>query len=87
MSTTRNAIIFVLALGFFTQFDATSYVVRGTWTSVAEAVVGRPATPGSVAGVARRTTRRCATGFMSADRHGEATPSGCRYLASAEGLF
>ena len=28
----------------------------------AEAVVGRPLTPVSVAGVARRTTRRCATG-------------------------
>ena len=30
--------------------------------SSAEAVVGRPLTPVSVAGVARRTTRRCATG-------------------------
>jgi hypothetical protein len=28
--------------------------------STAEAVVGRPLTPVSVAGVARRTTRRCA---------------------------
>ena len=28
----------------------------------AEAVVGRPLTPVSVAGVARRSTRRCATG-------------------------
>ena len=28
----------------------------------AEAVVGRPLTPVSVAGVARRTTRRCAVG-------------------------
>ena len=30
--------------------------------SVAEAVVGRPLTPVSVAGVARRTARRCAAG-------------------------
>jgi hypothetical protein len=30
--------------------------------SPAEAVVGRPGTPRSVAGVARRTHRRCATG-------------------------
>jgi hypothetical protein len=30
--------------------------------STAEAVVGRPLTPVSVAGVARRTTRRCAAG-------------------------
>ncbi len=30
--------------------------------SSAEAVVGRPLTPVSVAGVARRTSRRCASG-------------------------
>jgi len=30
--------------------------------SVAEAIVGRPLTPVSVAGVARRTARRCAVG-------------------------
>ena len=30
--------------------------------STAQAVVGRPLTPVSVAGVARRTTRRCAAG-------------------------
>jgi hypothetical protein len=30
--------------------------------SPAQAIVGRPATPRSVAGVARRTARRCATG-------------------------
>lgn len=31
----------------------------------AEAVVGRPLTPVSVAGVARRTTRRCAEGVYT----------------------
>jgi len=30
--------------------------------SIAEAIVGRPLTPVSVAGVARRTARRCAVG-------------------------
>jgi len=34
-------------------------------TSVAEAVVGRPLTPVSVAGVARRTARRCAVGVYN----------------------
>jgi len=62
MSTARNLIIFVIAIGFFVQFDATSYVLKGTWIAAAQAVVGRPATPASVAGVARRTTRRCVTG-------------------------
>jgi hypothetical protein len=33
-----------------------------SFTSTAEARVGRPLTPVSVAGVARRTTRRCAAG-------------------------
>ena len=34
-----------------------------TWlVSTAQAIVGRPLTPVSVAGVARRTTRRCAAG-------------------------
>ncbi len=32
------------------------------FVSTAEAVVGRPLTPVSVAGVARRTVRRCAVG-------------------------
>lgn len=32
--------------------------VNGNFVSQAEAIVGRPATVGSVAGVARRTTRR-----------------------------
>ena len=33
-----------------------------SFVSTAEAVVGRPLTPVSVAGVARRTSRRCAVG-------------------------
>jgi hypothetical protein len=33
-----------------------------SFISTAEAIVGRPLTPMSVAGVARRTARRCAAG-------------------------
>ena len=33
--------------------------------STAQAIVGRPLTPMSVAGVARRTARRCAVGVYS----------------------
>lgn len=33
-----------------------------SFVSTAEAVIGRPLTPVSVAGVARRTARRCAVG-------------------------
>ena len=44
---------------FLEQMD-----VKGVpaFISTAEAVVGRPLTPVSVAGVARRSTRRCAAG-------------------------
>jgi hypothetical protein len=35
------------------------------FVSEAEAVVGRPLTPVSVAGVGRRTARRCATGVYN----------------------
>jgi len=34
----------------------------GGFISTAQAIVGRPLTPVSVAGVARRTVRRCAAG-------------------------
>ena len=37
----------------------------GTFIATAQAVVGRPLTPVSVAGVARRTARRCAVGVYT----------------------
>jgi len=37
----------------------------GGYVSTAEAVVGRPLTPVSVAGSARRTVRRCAVGVYN----------------------
>jgi hypothetical protein len=40
------------------EIDPVSIATTGAGTSEALARVGRPATPGSVAGVARRTTRR-----------------------------
>ena len=49
----------ILAFGFLMTANPSSYVQKGAWISTAEAIVGRPATPVSVAGVARRTTRRC----------------------------
>lgn len=44
-----------------------SQLIKGTpsLVSTAEAVVGRPLTPVSVAGAARRTGRRCATGVYN----------------------
>lgn len=40
------------------DFMAGSWLPQQVAVNNAEAVIGRPATPGSVAGVARRTTRR-----------------------------
>jgi hypothetical protein len=42
-----------------------SYVSIPSFVSYASARVGRPLTPVSVAGVARRTTRRCAAGVYN----------------------
>lgn len=50
--------IFGLATLFLTEIDPGQLVMGKVATSAAHAVIGRPATPGSVAGVARRTTRR-----------------------------
>ena len=44
--------------GFMADVNPSTWQSRGTVVSQAEAVVGRPATPGSVAGAARRSSRR-----------------------------
>jgi hypothetical protein len=56
--TLRNSIVMALALATFVEVDPVSLMTRGSMSSEAIAKVGRPLTPGSVAGVARRTTRR-----------------------------
>ena len=63
MSRVRKLTIFVLAFSCFLEADPVSYMFQGSWTSTAEAIIGRPATPASYAGVARRTTRRCVAGM------------------------
>jgi hypothetical protein len=56
----RGAVIIgtVFIGGFTADTPPSNWVSNGTVVSQAEAVIGRPATPGSYAGVARRTTRR-----------------------------
>jgi len=48
---------FVGLAGLFMN-ERPSMLARGALVSAADAVIGRPATPMSYAGVARRTTRR-----------------------------
>ncbi len=62
MSYLRKWVFFVLAIGSLVPVDPVSYVRQRSWTPAAYALIGAPATPASVAGVARRTTRRCVTG-------------------------
>ena len=47
-----------LAFVFLMLASPASWVSGGSWVSSAEAIIGRPATPFSYAGVARRTARR-----------------------------
>ena len=57
-------VLLVGAIGLFGLELGKRLAVPGirSFVSSAEAVVGRPLTPVSVAGVARRTSRRCAAG-------------------------
>jgi hypothetical protein len=56
---------FALIAGFAGLQAADRFVSPGSFSviSTAEAIIGRPLTPLSVAGVARRTVRRCAVGI------------------------
>jgi hypothetical protein len=73
-SALRRGIVSLLLIATFLDFDPASFLFLGSLTSEAEARVGRPATPGSVAGVARRTTRRT---VRRTARYVAALPGGC----------
>lgn len=64
-----KALIFLLVTGLVSISDPEAVLTSagGPFSVVtsAEARVGRPLTPVSVAGVARRTTRRCAAGVYN----------------------
>jgi hypothetical protein len=68
--TLSRTLKIVLLAGLVSLVDPESVINNGDTESFstvtsAEAVVGRPLTPVSVAGVARRTTRRCAAGVYN----------------------
>jgi hypothetical protein len=68
--TLSRTLKFVLLAGFVSLVDPEAASNLGSTEplgiiSPAEAVVGRPLTPVSVAGVARRTSRRCAAGVYN----------------------
>ena len=69
MTTTSKLKIILLAgtVGFIGLEASEQFAISGSYSfvSTAEAVVGRPLTPVSVAGTARRTVRRCAAGVYN----------------------
>ena len=58
--------------------------IDGAFTSAAEARIGRPLTPMSYAGVARRTTRRAVV-YGGAAASAYAVTPGCRQVVDAYG--
>ena len=59
-----SMLLLAAMLGVFCLELGEGFSIPGMYSFVspAEAIVGRPLTPVSVAGVARRTARRCAVG-------------------------
>mgnify|MGYP001549003518 CR=1 FL=1 len=71
------ATIRTIAVGFvmlITGLVIDSWILNGVIISDAEARVGRPMTPGSVAGVSRRTTRRT---IRRTSIYAASLPTGC----------
>ena len=58
MRVMRAIAAMTIGLGALLCIDGVMAPFGNGWTSTAEARIGRPATPVSYAGVARRTTRR-----------------------------
>ena len=74
ISFLSRRLVFLLAFSFFLEIEPVSIVLTGSLNTDAQARVGRPATPGSVAGVARRTTRRT---VRRTARYVAVLPGGC----------
>ena len=70
----------IVGVGGLFVTDNFSTTAPNAFVSQAEARVGRPMTPGSVAGVARRTTRRAVVG-------GAAVYGARRYYGGACGYY
>ena len=89
ISRTLQATIAAIAgLGLF-MVDDVSPTTSGLFVTKAHAIIGRPATPMSYAGVARRTTRRAygaaAYGAPVVAAPAYATPGGCVQVVDVYG--
>ncbi|WP_262300342.1 hypothetical protein [Microvirga sesbaniae] len=89
LTLTSRALLALVAGGAALLWGGDSSLPTGSLISQAEARVGRPATPMSYAGVARRTTRRtvaygAAAGAAAAGAYYYATP-GCQQVVNSYG--
>jgi hypothetical protein len=73
-SILKRRLILLLMFALFVEVEPVSIVLSGSPDSAAVARVGRPATPLSYAGVARRTTRRV---WRRTGAYYAALPAGC----------
>ena len=64
---TKTLFVFIALAGLWTMSFSPEIPLKPVWVADAEAVVGRPLTPVSVGGVARRTTRRTVAYTSSAN--------------------
>ncbi len=78
MTRTSSRYALAFALGFAALAGGEDFV-SGPWLSSAQAVIGRPLTPLSYAGVARRTTRRA---YYAGAATGAAVATGAAIAAS-----
>ena len=62
----RVALVGVAGIACLFGSETLSLTDPGSWTTKAQAIIGRPLTPMSFAGVARRTTRRAVVGGAAA---------------------
>ena len=88
MRTLKATTAVVVGLGLF-MIDDVSPTTTGLFVTKANAIIGRPATPMSYAGVARRTTRRAygaaAYGAPVVAAPAYATPGGCVQVVDVYG--
>jgi hypothetical protein len=87
MISSRKVIMLAAALAAFAAglFCSVGNIVRNGMFSEAEARVGRPLTPMSYAGVARRTTRRAVAAGAAVGAAGAYYGSSCVQVADAYG--
>ncbi len=80
-------LLFAAAIGAFALLWSGDFQSGGSRVSTAEARIGRPLTPMSYAGVARRTTRRAAYGAAAYGAYGAygAAVSSCYQVVNSYG--